>query len=282
MVHESQSGLSHARIRGIQEARYEILSFIDDDNWAREDWIARVDALFAAHPEIGAAGGRIEAVCEVTPPGWFEPMQGHYAVGRQHEQSGDITDTAGTLLCGAGLNVRTAAARKLFQDGFVFLMSGRKGNRLLTGEDTEFCFALRASGWRLWYDDELFLRHFIPKGRLNWDYAVRLMSGKGEASTLFVLYLCALNAPPFNTYPAWKKTWLFQTLKAHWRLARAILAHPEVCFRQQEGFLPTLKFEEMKTEVAAMWSLLGRYKKTENQIKNGAWARAENQGASIE
>jgi hypothetical protein len=110
------------------------------------DWIKRVNAIFASRPDIGASGGRIEAVCEITPPDWFESLQGYYAVGRQHIQSGDITNTSGTLLCGAGLNLRTAAVRKLLKEGFVFMMSGRKGNRLMAGEDTELCFALRASG----------------------------------------------------------------------------------------------------------------------------------------
>jgi glycosyltransferase involved in cell wall biosynthesis len=177
VVSESQVGLSHARIRGIREARHEIISFIDDDNWVPTDWVARVIALFASHPEIGAAGGRIEAAGEITPPDWFESVQGHYAVGRQYSQSGDITNTSGTLLCGAGLNLRTAAVRRLLEHGFVFMMSGRKGTRLAAGEDAELCFALRASGWRFWYDDDLVLRHFISKERLRWNYALRIMRG---------------------------------------------------------------------------------------------------------
>ena len=35
VVHESQLGLSNARWRGFSQARYEVVSFIDDDNWCR-------------------------------------------------------------------------------------------------------------------------------------------------------------------------------------------------------------------------------------------------------
>ncbi|HEY0257611.1 MAG TPA: glycosyltransferase, partial [Candidatus Methylacidiphilales bacterium] len=198
VVAEPKAGLCHARIRGIQEAQHEIISFLDDDNWAAPDWIRRVQAIFSSRPEVGACGGRINAVCEISPPSWFESLRGNYAVGPQHSETGDITNDPGTLLFGAGLNLRTAAIRELFDKGFVFLMSGRDGNRLLAGEDTELCFALRALGWHLWYDDALQLRHFIPKERLRWDYARRLMQGMGKASILFELYLLALDRPPFQ------------------------------------------------------------------------------------
>jgi len=275
VVSEPQAGLSHARIRGIQEARHEIISFIDDDNWVSTDWIKRVDAIFVNCPEIGASGGRIEAVCEITPPDWFESIQGYYAVGRQHLRSGDITKTSGTLLCGAGLNLRTAAVRKLLDNGFVCMMSDRKGNLLSTGGDTEICFALRESGWRFWYDDALVLRHFIPKERLQWSYALRLMRGMGEASALFELYLFALNRPPFHARPAWKKSWLFSALKALRQLGAVILSHPSDCFRQPEGSPHALNFKMCSGRWVALWALCGRYKKLGEEIRRSPWVHVK-------
>jgi glycosyltransferase involved in cell wall biosynthesis len=273
VVSEPEAGLSHARLKGIKEARYGIISFLDDDNWASPDWIKRVNALFASRPEIAACGGRIEAVCETAPPDWFESLKMHYAVGRQYSQSGDITNTSGTLLWGAGLNLRAAAVRKLFEDGFTILMSDRKGNFLSSGGDTELCFALRAAGWQFWYDDDLLLRHFIPKARLQWDYARRLMRGMGRASAFFAIYLSALNGPPFDTYPAWKKTWLFQILKSFRQVISAILFHPGICWRQPEGSLPALEFETSKDQLSALWELRGRYQKMRNDIRHSAWAQ---------
>jgi glycosyltransferase involved in cell wall biosynthesis len=272
VVNEPQPGLSHARLQGIHEARYEIISFIDDDNWTAPDWIARVNALFALHPEVGACGGKIEAVCEVTPPAWFESLRGYYAVGRQHDQTGDVTNTSGSLLCGAGLTLRTTAVRQLLHDGFDFIMSGRKGKLLLTGEDTELCFALRASGWRFWYDDDLVLRHFIPKARLQWDYVVRLMRGMGESSPLLTFYLLALHAPPFKNYPAWKRTWLFQTLKAGWKLGLFILFHSSICLQKPQNSLPVLEFERLKGQLAGWWLLRNQYKKLQETIRQSPWA----------
>ena len=60
VVVEPEAGLSHARLRGIRGARYDLISFLDDDNWAAADWIERVHALFSSRPDLGACGGRIE------------------------------------------------------------------------------------------------------------------------------------------------------------------------------------------------------------------------------
>ena len=275
VISEPRAGLSSARIRGIREAHYEIVSFIDDDNWVAADWVKRVDAIFALHPEVGALGGSIEAVCEVTPPDWFESVQVHYAVGRQHEQSGDITDTPGTLLCGAGLSVRTDAVKRLLNDGFDFRMSDRKGSLVSSGGDTELCFALRASGWRFWYEDNLKLRHFIPQGRLQWDYALRLMRGMGESSPLFDLYLFALNVPSLGNYPTWKRTWLFQMLKIVPHFSGLILAHPLYCLRLPEGSTVALRFQGIIGQLAMLWSLRGRYKTVQETIRRSAWVKTD-------
>jgi glycosyltransferase involved in cell wall biosynthesis len=72
MVHEPRPGLSHARNRGFSEAKYEIVSFIDDDNWVCPNWIQLVSGIMSRYPNMGACGGYTEAVCESTPPCWFE------------------------------------------------------------------------------------------------------------------------------------------------------------------------------------------------------------------
>jgi glycosyltransferase involved in cell wall biosynthesis len=274
VISEPQAGLSHARMRGIVESRYEIISFIDDDNWVTADWVEQVDAIFANHPEIGALGARIEAVCEIAPPDWFEFLQIHYAVGRQYEQSGDITDKPGTLLWGAGLSLRQVAAKKLLNDGFVFMMSDRKGKLVSSGGDTELCFALRALGWRFWYEDSLLLRHFIPKARLGWNYALRLMRGMGESTAIFTLYQFALNSPPFAVYPPWKRIWFFQLLKALRQFVAVILVHPIICLQQTEGSHAVVEFETKKSQLAAFWALRGQFETLQENIRQSAWARS--------
>ncbi len=191
IIREERLGLSHARRRGFQEARFDILSFIDDDNWVSPKWVENVYQIMVKHPEVGACGGRTEAVFETPPPGWFERHQSKFAIGNQGLQSGDITDTRG-YLWGAGLNVRKEAWNFLERNGFDFYLTDRKGSILLSGGDSELCFALRLSGWKLWYEDALFLRHYIPSNRLTWKYLRKLVYGFGVSSAYLSAYRIVL------------------------------------------------------------------------------------------
>ena len=51
-----RAGQSFARLRGLAEARYEFLSFIDDDNWVCEDWVQIAYSQMLAHPDVGLLG----------------------------------------------------------------------------------------------------------------------------------------------------------------------------------------------------------------------------------
>ncbi len=273
VVSESQPGLRHARAKGMREAQHGIISFLDDDNWAAVDWISRVSDLFSAHPEVGISGGRAVGEAEVTPPDWFPSIQGKYAIGPQHAQSGDITDFPGTLLWGAGMNLRRAACVELESMGFESLIEDRKGKELTTGGDTELCFAIRALGWRLWYDDGLVLRHFIPKERLRWDYARRLHTGMGKAAALFDLYLFALQPSAIRAYPRWKQTWLFQFLKVLRQMTATFCCHPLACLTEPEGSLSALKFIACQGQLRMLWKLAEDYAARKASVAAAPWAR---------
>jgi glycosyltransferase involved in cell wall biosynthesis len=275
---EPKPGLSNARQCGIREARCEIISMVDDDNWVAPDWVERVHRIFTEHPEIDVLGGRVEGVYEIEPPSWMEALRGWYAIGSQHARNGDVTDAGGTLLWGAGLNVRASAIRRLFEAGFDFQAAGRKGKHLTSGEDTEICFALRESGSRFWYDDGLVLKHFIPKERLTWSYPLRLMRGMGQTSVILELYLNALDRPPFDNRAPWKKGWLFAALRASRRFFPVVLQHPLECLQQPEGSIAALNFKRELGRWAGLWALFGRYSRLRDEISNAKWVRAESQG----
>lgn len=178
VVREAKVGLSHARRRGFAEARYEYISFIDDDNWVIPEWVGLVDEIFSTYPAVAACGGPTEAVFEAPPPAWFGDYQGNFAVGPQHASTGDVTDSDNRLW-GAGLSLRKTAWLKLQRSDFQFALSGRSGTRLTSGEDQELCYALVLDGGRLWYDARLRLRHYMPAGRLQWSYLRRLLRAAG-------------------------------------------------------------------------------------------------------
>jgi glycosyltransferase involved in cell wall biosynthesis len=181
VVYEPQPGLSYARQRGFTEAKYDIISFVDDDNWVCPEWVQTVAHVMSEHPEVGACGGLNKAVSEVNLPWWFQRYEQYYAVGTQAEHPGDITQHPG-ILWGAGLSVRKQAWQKLQNQSFHSILTGRKGTSLSSCEDYELCFALRAAGWHLWYEPRLYLQHCLPSSRLQWSYMRRLMRGNGASS----------------------------------------------------------------------------------------------------
>jgi|GEM_PF-341401 len=211
VVSEPEPGLSHARKRGLSEAQYKIVSFLDDDNWAAPNWIRLVSEIMATHPEVGACGGRTEAVFEKVPPSWFADYASSYVVGRQGDKVGDVTWSRGWLW-GAGLTVRKKAWCKLVENGFQPTLSGRSGKKISSGEDVEICYALRLAGWRLWYSDELVLQHFIPAERMTIKYLSKLKIGFGAQTTGFNPYQFYVWRQPSEVKPLFGRIWLRQLL----------------------------------------------------------------------
>jgi glycosyltransferase involved in cell wall biosynthesis len=71
VVAEPQLGLIHARRCGLAAARFELVSFVDDNNWVCPQWITTVAELMSQHPEVGACGGPSVAVSDGELPAWF-------------------------------------------------------------------------------------------------------------------------------------------------------------------------------------------------------------------
>lgn len=192
VVREPRLGLSHAHVRGFAEASGEIVTWVEDDNWIAPDWVERAWETMREHPEVGACGGRNEPACEVEPPPWFERLQGYLACGDQGDKPGDVSDERG-YLWGAGLTVRKTAWDHLVDNGFRMLLVDRQGSdNVNSGGDSEICLALRLSGWRLWFEPRLRLRHFLPARRLDWGYLRRLSRGVGASTVAFDPYRRAL------------------------------------------------------------------------------------------
>jgi glycosyltransferase involved in cell wall biosynthesis len=244
IVLEPNLGLSNARLRGIAEAQYEIICFVDDDNRLAGDWVETVSVVMDEHPEAGACGGQIEAECETARPSWFDNFQSYYAVGKQAEHGGDVTETRG-YLWGAGLCLRRSAWEQVIETGFEFLLSGRKGAALSAGEDAEMCYALRLNGWRLWYEPRLRMSHFITRERLNWNYLRRLSRGFGAATAGIDAYELAIKAAPGGMVRSLRRSWNWQilaTIKALLRKPIALLRAP---LWSMEGDADVLQIENL-------------------------------------
>jgi len=201
-------GLAAAREKGIEESKYEYIVFCDDDNWLDENFVQNVVRLMRSNSDIAIAGAETQEVCEVDPPEWFHKWKNwSYAVGEQFERPGDITWSRG-FVWGAGMVLRREALEKLYGDGFKSLLTDRKGKELASGGDTEICYAMRLAGWRIWYDPELKLKHYMTAPRLKWEYFLKLWKGFGVSTAGLDTYLNLIPEDMIEgNYIQIKKTW---------------------------------------------------------------------------
>lgn len=218
VIPESRLGLSNARATGLAEARYEYISFVDDDNWVCPGWIETVVQVLDQDSQAAACMGAVEAVFEIEAPSWFEQYQQCFAASNW----GPTPKYMGFMdIWGAGLSLRHTAWKKLCSAGFAASLSGRRGARVTSGEDTEICAALTLLGWKLLYDPRLKLKHFMPSGRLNWRYLRRLWRGFGHSSVALDWYRFALEGKPATWKVRVARCWAWNLFWAIRPLARS-------------------------------------------------------------
>ncbi len=185
-------GKSYAQELGYTKAQYEYLLVCDDDNWLCEDYVQTAFSIMQNNKEIGALGGWCEAEFEGDKPEWFDTYARFFAVSKQGTESGDVTHKKGCLY-GAGMVIRKSHWQKLSDLGFRPLLTCRKGNTLASGGDTEYSYVLRLLGYKMWYDERLYFKHFMTKGRMSLDYVSRIRKAMSESNFVVSVYTDKLN-----------------------------------------------------------------------------------------
>lgn len=266
IVNEPNPGISHARRRGFEDAHLEIISFVDDDNWVEEEWVQKVYDTMYSDMEIGILGGNGTAAFDETPPAWFSSYERSYAVGPQ----GTISGERSTSLYGAGLNIRKSTWDKLQENGFKFQLTGRKGKLLSSGEDSELCLAVILSGQKLYYRSDLTFYHFMPPGRLTWEYLVKLTESFSRAEVILEVYgSLAQGDRGFNAMKYQNR--FFSLLRTLYDNIKFIPRHLSLIFIKKEGSEIHLKSVYLRNYLKEKISLYLGYPSIVAEIRNGKW-----------
>jgi glycosyltransferase involved in cell wall biosynthesis len=185
ILKETQIGQAYARNKGVENANYNVLSYIDDDNWVPANWISTVFESFDTNPNMGVLGCNIEASFETPAPNWINKYLDGYAIGQLYQQS-NVTDLGAVY--GAGMCIRKEALDLLKTKGWKAYLSGRSMKKLYGGDDSELCYAVRLIGYQIFYDKALTIKHFIPKERVNINYLLNLFRGFGRSDMVLQAY----------------------------------------------------------------------------------------------
>jgi glycosyltransferase involved in cell wall biosynthesis len=173
-VFEPRLGLSHARNRGINEARGSIIAFIDDDVLPAPDWIIQIVSAMDRWRAHGV-GGRILPHWEAPPPDWLTQRQ-------------DLLDRLAIMdhadSCVLSYPVRgrpqvwggnMAFRREIFEEiGGFDDARGRVGTKLFRGEEVELVNRALGHGLRIVYDPALVVQHRIGHRRLRRAYFLKM------------------------------------------------------------------------------------------------------------
>jgi hypothetical protein len=170
------------------------------------------------------------------------------------------------------MSIRRSAWEELHENGFRHQLPGRQGSALTSGEDIELMYAFRMAGWTLWHDPALFIQHFVPAGRLQWDYMRRLRRGGGAATVGLDPYSFAL----LGVHPSFKEclrqTWSWQLARALRSLAQCRLKTLFLPETAREGNSDVLEVEHLKGRIGELWRGRRLYARRVHEIRELAQA----------
>ena len=238
VIREDRVGLTAARLSGLAASGGEIVVLVDDDNVLAPDYLEQTLGLFAAHPKVGALGGKSQPEFAETPPTWtkeFHPLLALRDLGPAPLISRGLRPAGGArngypsfAPIGAGMALRRAVATAWCgargrEDAGI---SDRRGSELTSGGDNDIVLCAMHAGWEVAYFPGLVLTHLIPAGRLDAAYLARLNYGI-QKSWMQVLSLHDANPwpslPPASAalrrWKAWftHRAWSSPVARIRWR-----------------------------------------------------------------
>ena len=188
-IREEDLGLTPARLRGIAEARGELMVFVDDDNVAASDFLEQAANLYGQYPYLGAFGaGSLEPEFEVQPPADIRPRMHMLAVrsvpsARWSNNARDFE----SIPWGAGLCVTRPVAnlyRQFVESLDVSAILDRRGKQLFSGGDDVFSWIAVSTGRGFGIFPQLRITHLIAAGRFTRRYFLRLIRDHAFSSSV--------------------------------------------------------------------------------------------------
>lgn len=251
-VREDRPGLDWTRNRGFQEARYDIVAYIDDDALAAPGWLRGVARGFAQAEVMAVTGLVLPAEIETPAQQDFERYGGMskgfigYTI-RRAELSGQALLWANHW--GVGANM--AFGRRLFEAIGGFDIALDVGTPTCGAGDLEFFYRLVAAGHTLRYEPLALVRHIHRREAVALDQQI-YNNGRSFAAYLLTIsrnYPEQRCAVLWFALRRWILTWLI------WRLLSSLLKRDRRTFRFAW------------TETKGCWSAPGAYRAAQQRAR---------------
>ncbi|MBL4780848.1 MAG: glycosyltransferase [Porticoccaceae bacterium] len=195
-VFEPIQGLSQARNRGIQEAKGNIIVFVDDDVYFSNNWLTDIIAAFD-EPSVECVGGNIIPVFDAGKPEWLEnPSLAIFGSTNFGSESRRLR------LPDHPFGGNMAFRRSVFDVIGVFDTAlGRKKDSLLSSEETELFYRIQKNNIPVWFTPNATIYHRIPNERAQKDWIYKRYYWQGISDVA-----CTQMTSPINKLTLLKNT----------------------------------------------------------------------------
>ena len=175
--YEPVIGLSKARNYGIEEAKGEVIVFLDDDAVADPQWLEAHWQAYQEDPNVVAVGGRIFLDWQSIRPVWLssslDNRLGKFDLGRCMRQMTDNEYPFGGNM---------SFPRQLLKGigGFSRFL-GMKGKLLLGNEEKDLFIRIRKTNpiGKIFYSPQALIYHAVLDEKLNKSYFIQRIMGQG-------------------------------------------------------------------------------------------------------
>ena len=176
---------------GLEKVTGEIVAITDDDTAPRSDWLARIESIIAANPNVGGVGGRDwyyegEEIVSGTRRTVGKILFFGRIVGNHHLGTKPAREVH--ILKGANMSFRRSAIEGMAFDERL------RGGGAQVANDLAFSLAVRRRGWKLIYDPGVAVDHFSAPRHLGAKRGER--SIQAAESAAFNIYLALLSFAP--------------------------------------------------------------------------------------
>lgn len=171
---ETKQGLSHARNRGLKEAKGDILVYLDDDIDLLNDYFQICDQIFLDE-SISISGGKVLPY-KVDIPDWL-PKKYYFLVSVY--DLGNIPKNVKYLM-GGNFAIRKTVANKV---GLYNTALGRNGEKLAGGEEIDYQNRAHKLGYKMFYHPKQNILHKINE-KLNESYVLSYSSELGKSERI--------------------------------------------------------------------------------------------------
>lgn len=188
-VSELEIGLSHARNRGIKEAKADWILYIDDDAIAFPDFVTR--ALYLVNQgEFECVGGMYYGYFDKERPKWVTPQYG------TKDKYADILTLCPYYIPHGGVVLYKKSA--VINAGCFNQNFGMQSNKIAYAEEMELQYKMEKMNCRIAFDPNLKIYHLVNSHKLtlSWQlnsfFALGRDSGKIEPYGIAELLKCFL------------------------------------------------------------------------------------------